>query len=195
MPQCPVNLVSQARLNDSNAFYNNEDWTLYLRSTRQPRQVLGYVPRINNSFIFETIPNQGIAIRLTRVEMTDNNSLYQWPKHAVYKTASPTKLTTWHARLGHMNFTWTTKYLKERGIPYTDDVSEDYYCDPCKMAKATKNYNRIPQEHASESFQEIHTDMVGQIKPTGFLNELYFFTFTDSYSRFTHVYTATRKHE
>lgn len=30
IPLCPANLVSQARLNDSNVFYNNEDWTLYL---------------------------------------------------------------------------------------------------------------------------------------------------------------------
>lgn len=37
--------------------------------------------------------------------------------------------------------------------------------------------------------------MIGAIKPTGFLDERYFFTFTDSYLRFTHVFTAIRKHE
>lgn len=37
--------------------------------------------------------------------------------------------------------------------------------------------------------------MIGVIKPIEFLDKQYFFTFTDSYSQFTHVYTAIRKHE
>lgn len=192
MPQCPANLVSQARLNDSNVFYNNENWTLYLRDTRQ---ILGYAPRINNSFVLKTIQNQDmIGVHLTRAT-TDVDAPYQWPEYAIYKTTSPIKLSTWHARLGHMNFAWTIKYLKGLNIPYTDDVTEDFFCDSCELAKATKKYNRNPQKRASEPFREIHTDMIGAIKPIGFLDERYFFTFTDSYSRFTHVYTAIHKHE
>lgn len=94
-----------------------------------------------------------------------------------------------------MNLNWTTKYLKTLDISYTDDVTKDFFCHSCEMAKATKRYNRDPQKHATELFREIHTDMIGDIKPIGFLDERYFFTFTDSYFRFTHVYTAIHKHE
>lgn len=178
MPQCPANLVSQARLNDSNVFYDNENWTLYLRETKQ---ILGSVPRVNNNFILKTIQNQDVGIHLTRTT-TDIDAPYQWPEYAIYKTTGPIKLSTWHARLGHMNFSWTTKYLNGLNIPYTDDITEDFFCDSCELAKATKKYNRVPQNRASEPFREIHTDMIGAIKPTGFLNERYFFTFTDSFS-------------
>lgn len=94
-----------------------------------------------------------------------------------------------------MNLIWTTKHLKNLNIPYTDDITEDFYCDSCKMAKVTKRYNQSLQVCPSEPFQKIHTNMVGPVKPMGFLGERYFFTFTDRYSRFTHVYTATCKHE
>ena len=63
------------------------------------------------------------------------------------------------------------------------------------MAKATKIYNCTPQDRDTEAFHYIHSDMVGPIKPTGFLEKLYFFTFTCDTTRFTHVYTAKCKHE
>ena len=198
LPQCPANLVSQARLNDSNAFYDNEDWTLYLRDSSLKRVTLGYIPRVNNSFILKTIQDQDVAVHLVSHDAIDVDSepYYQWPQHAVYKTSGPIKLSTWHARLGHMNFIWTTQYLKKLDIPYTNDAIKDsFFCHTCEMSKATKRYNREPQKHATEPFQEVHTNMIGQIKPTGFLGERYFFTFTDSYTRFTHVYTAVHKHE
>lgn len=43
------------------------------------------------------------------------------------------------------------------------------------------------------SFQEIHTDMVEKIKPKEMLNEIYFFTFTNAYSKYMHIYTAKTK--
>ncbi|MCJ1360593.1 MAG: hypothetical protein MMC33_010601, partial [Icmadophila ericetorum] len=41
MPQCPVNLISQARLNDAGIFHDNEDWTLYDKKTKR---IVGYAP-------------------------------------------------------------------------------------------------------------------------------------------------------
>lgn len=199
-PQCSVNLVSQARLNDAGVFYDNKEWTLYLaRREATSKQTIGYVPRVNNSFIFSTIEDQdSMAVRLTHDGTSSSDQdhlLYQWPEQAIYKMSGSIKLSAWHARLGHLNLTYTTKYLKDLNIPYTNDVLEDFYCHSCQMAKATKKYNQTPQTRATEPFQEVHTNMVGSIKPIGFLKEVYFFTFTDSYSRYTHVYTAVCKHE
>lgn len=94
-----------------------------------------------------------------------------------------------------MNFIWTTKYLKKLNISYVNDTSKNSYCDSCKRAKATKRYNQTPQEHFLELFQEIHTNMIGSIKPLGFSGEQYFSTFTKGHSRFTYIYTATHKHD
>ena len=69
-------------------------------------------------------------------------------------------------------------------------------CDNCQRAKATKIYNRHdPQKRASETYQFILTDLVGPINPVGFGGERYFFTFTDDSTRYTEVYTGTRKSE
>ena len=63
------------------------------------------------------------------------------------------------------------------------------------MGKAKKIYNRTRQEKATELFQKINSDLVGLIKPSGLLEELYLFTFTCDASRYTHVYTGHKKSE
>ena len=101
-------------------------------------------------------------------------------------------LTRWHQRLGHLNFAALKRHLAHHNIAYTDDA-EGYVCDSCEKAKATKRYNRTPQQRATKPYQFIHTDLVGPITPIGFGGERYFFTFTDDYTRTTETYTAERK--
>lgn len=68
-------------------------------------------------------------------------------------------------------------------------------CDSCERSKATKHYNRAPQQRAERAYQFIHTDLVGPITPISFGAEGYFFTFTDDYTRITGTYNAKRKSE
>ena len=63
MPQCPVNLISQGRLNNSGVHYNDESWCLYLKDSRN---VIGYVPRINNNYVFKTLDNPDMCHRIDR---------------------------------------------------------------------------------------------------------------------------------
>ena len=63
------------------------------------------------------------------------------------------------------------------------------------MGKAKKIYNRTRQEKATELFQKINSDLVGLIKPSGLLEELYLFPFTCDASRYTHVYTGHKTSE
>ena len=184
---CLANLVSQARLNDTGVHYNNISWTLFLKGNGKQ---IGYVPRVRNNFIFNLSINSTKGFCLGRTA-----NLVEMPEHTIFHTSKPSSLYTWHVRLGHFNIPGLRVFLKSLEISYSDDITEGFYCDACELAKATKIYNRVPQERATQPFHYIHTDMVGPIKPKGFLDEIYFFTFTCDATRFTHVYTAKTKSE
>lgn len=69
----------------------------------------------SNAAVASTIPNQqNVAIPLARIDVTDADSPYQWPEHAIYRTTRPTRLNTWHARLGHI--------LMEKEAPTIDHL-------------------------------------------------------------------------
>lgn len=101
-------------------------------------------------------------------------------------------LTTWHQRLGHLNFPALKKHLIRHGIKFIDDTR---VCDSCERSKATKQYNRIQEQRAERPYQYIHTDLVGPITPNGFGGKRYFFTFTDDHTRIIETYTAKKKSE
>ena len=183
IPQCPVNLVSLGLLNQHKVYFDNLNWNLFLLSTRD---IIGYAPRVNTNFMLKTLHTPDLAIQLTRIEA----DIFQWPETAIYHTSSKVKLTTWHARLGHLNISSCRKYLKGLDVSFLDDIKDDWYWSSCELGKATKQYNRSTQKKTEELFQKVHSDLVGPIKPLGLLNELYFFTFTCDASRYTHVYTG-----
>ncbi len=101
-------------------------------------------------------------------------------------------LTVWHKQFGHLNFPALRKHLAHHNICYTND---ECICNSCKRAKATKQYNCMPQERAKRPYQFVHMDLVGPITPVGFGAERYFFTFTDDHTRITETYTGRRKSE
>ena len=127
--------------------------------------------------------------------MQTDESTFQWPNTSVYHTSAITDLSTWHARLGHLNLIICRAFLKRLDVSYSDNVNKDWYCSSCELGKATKIYNRTPQERAIGIFQKVHSDLVGPIKPAGLLEEQYFFTFTCDASRYTHEYTGIKKSE
>lgn len=93
--------------------------------------------------------------------------------------------TTWTPELSSPK-----KLLKRHNIQYNDD---ELVCDSCERSKATKQYNRAPQQRAERPHQSVHTDFVCPIAPISFGAERYFFTFTDDYTRITKTYIAERK--
>ena len=101
-------------------------------------------------------------------------------------------LTVWHKIFGQLNFPALRRHLAHHNICYTDD---EHVCDSCKKAKATKQYNRTPQERAKRPYQFVHTDLVWSITPMGFGAERYFFTFTDDNTHIKENYTGRRKSE
>lgn len=89
IPECLVNLISLHRLNDLGVHCNNKTWERYIKKTRE---VIEYVPRINNSHVFTTMNtfnNPKTAIHLIRVD----NSVYHGLSVEIYFTRSKLPLT------------------------------------------------------------------------------------------------------
>ena len=183
LPHSPSNLVSLGLLYDAGIFHHNEDQTLYDLETQK---TLAFAERYKTSFLLHPLNLSATAVSLLR-----NNDVYEEPNvHQTHDENLP--LTRWHQRLGHLNFAALKRHLAHHNIAYTDD-GEGYVCDSCERAKATKRYNRTPEQRATKPYQFIHIDLVGPITPIGFRGERYFFTFTDDYIRITETYTAKQK--
>lgn len=103
-----------------------------------------------------------------------------------------TSLSTWHKWLGHINFPVFKFFLHRLKIEFNDD-SNGYICDSYQWTKTTKIYNRQPQKQVQWSYQFIHTDLENLIKPIGFLEEQYFFIFTNDCTTLIETYTNTKK--
>ena len=187
LPYSPCNLVSLGLLNNSGIYHDNENETLYEVKTRQ---VLAQAQRWRNSYLLRPLNLSDGAVNLLRVD----SSTYQPPNilQTTANSSSTYSLSTWHKRLGHINFPSLKTFLRRLGIAFNDD-SNGHLCDSCQRAKAAKVYNREPQKRAQRPYQFIHTDLVGPIKPVGFAGERYFFTFTDDCTRLTETYTGTKK--
>lgn len=164
LPNSPCNLVSLARLNDSDIYHNNENEMLYHLKTRR---VLAQAKRWKNSYLLKPLNLSDAAVQLLR---TDDDT-YQGPMVCQTSiTNAKLPLTTWHKRLGHLSFPSLQKHLQTLEIPFLEDA-RSFVCDSCQRAKATKIYNRTPQKRSEHPYQFIHTDLVGPISPTGFSGE------------------------
>ncbi len=146
LPSSPSNLVSLGLLNIQGIFYDNENKTLY---DKRMKETLAYAKRWRTSFLLHPL---NLSVSTTHLKQIDDD-MYEWPPHA-YRTSDSSKLplTTWHNRLGHLNFPSLKQHLHKLEINYIDN-SAKYVCDSCQRAKATKIYNRHdPQKQASEAY-------------------------------------------
>ena len=169
-------------------FLENENETLYDVDTKE---VLAQTKRWNNSFLLHSLNLSDAAVHLTKRQ----DKTYQWPilVHQTKLGTAKQTLSTWHKRLGHLNFRSLRSHLKRLNIVYTNKPDNQLVCDSCQRAKATKIYNRYPQERATRPYEFIHTDLIGPLTPQNFGGERYFFTFTDDFTRYTETYTGAQK--
>lgn len=153
------------------------------------RRVLAQAKQWKNSYLLKPLNMSDAAVHLLRID----DNVYQGSMVSQTSvTASNLPLTTWHKRLGHLNFPSLRRRLRTFEIPFIEDA-RDFVCDSCQRAKASKIYNCKPQKRSEHPYQFIHTDLVGPISPTGFSGERYFFTFTDDCTRHTETYTGAKK--
>lgn len=93
-----------------------------------------------------------------------------------------------HRRLGHLNF----QHMWKMGLEYPVDPRQ---CRPCHLCKGVQmNHPRVYPIKSTVPLQLVHSDICYPTIPDLHGNK-YFLTFTDDYSRFTHVYLLRNESE
>lgn len=80
-------------------------------------------------------------------------------------------------------------------MSYKDDIIAEFYYNTCELTKATKQYNQILKPCSEVKFSEIYTDFIKSIIPQDFQSKKYFFTFTNSATQETDIFTGLEKWE
>ena len=144
LPNSQSNLVSLGLLNNAGIYHHNEEETLYdLKS----RKTLAFAKRYKTSFLLHPLNLSAAAVNLLR-----NNEVYEGNGPSINQTQiGKLPLTLWHQRLGQLNLASLKKHLTRHNIEFVNDA-EGFVCDSCERAKATKQYNRTPQQRAKEPY-------------------------------------------
>ena len=73
IPQSPASLISLHKLNKAGFYWDNRSW--YLSDDKQGGQIVGYVPKWRQSWIFRLIDTniQDIAVSITAID----NQIFQ----------------------------------------------------------------------------------------------------------------------
>ncbi len=182
LPNSFSNLVSLDLLNNAGIYYHNEDQTLYNQSSKK---ILAFAERYKTSFLLHPLNLSSAAVNLLR-----EYEVYKGPE-ANQMQSNKLHLILWHQRLGHLNFIALKKYLTHHNIKFINDA-EGFICDSCERAKAKKQYNCSPQPIEQSLISTFTQTLLDQLCPS-VLEERYFFTFTNNYTRTTKTYTAKRK--
>ena len=184
LPNNPSNLASLGLPNEAGVYYDNKRQAVYDKISQK---LPAFAQRWEPSFLLHSLNHSVSTINLLKAE----DNIYQDAEPKIHQTQSDKlSLTILHKRFGHLNFPALRGHLAHHNICYSN---YDRVYNGCERAKATKYYNRTPQERAKRPYQFIHTDFVGPITPIGFGAERYFFTFKDNHTRITKTYTRKRK--
>ena len=111
-----------------------------------------------------------------------------------------TKLTDkekWHRALGHVNFHYLNKLIKNKlldGLPEKIENIE-MKCANCIESKMSNEPFENNRPKSTEILELIHTDLNGPHNTTGYSGEKYFLTFIDDYSKCARIYCIKNKSE
>ncbi len=144
LPNSPSNLVSLGLLDDAGIYHHNKDQTLYNLETRK---TLAFAERYKTSFLLHLLNLSAAAVNHLK-----NSEIYEEETPNVNQTTDKRlPLTRWHQRLGHLNFPALKRHLAHHNIT-SIEFTKGHMCDSCEKAKATKRYNRIPQQRATKPY-------------------------------------------
>lgn len=101
----------------------------------------------------------------------------------------------WHRSLGHVNFDYLEKIVKNKlldGLPEKIE-NVNFKCENCIKSKMSNLPFENDRSKATEILEIIHTDLNGPHPTTGYCGEKYFLTFIDDYSKCTQTYCIKTK--
>ena len=105
----------------------------------------------------------------------------------------------WHARFGHVNKRYIHDLVSKeltKGLSLKVSSKDVLDCEACTQGKMHRSsFPKQSQHRATKILELIHSDLCGpmQVNSTG--GSRYMLTFTDDYSRYTHVYFLKKKSE
>ncbi len=103
----------------------------------------------------------------------------------------------WHKRFGHLGIQNLKRLVTQRLVKglNSDLASELPFCGDCQAGKLTRLPFPSSQTTTEQPLELVHSDVCGKVTPTSLGGSQYFLTFTDDYSKYTHVYLIKHKDE
>lgn len=139
----------------------------------------------DNTFVGKGYSDQGLFVLNIAEIMNENTS------SSAYMIDS---FDMWHARLGHVNFSYIQK-MRNLGLINSSNKLCDKKCEICVETKLAKKPCPSVVERETELLGLIHTDL-GDLKQTMTRGgKRYYITFIDDFSRYTKVYLVRNKDE
>lgn len=107
-----------------------------------------------------------------------------------------TEKEKWHRNLGHVNFEYLEKLVKNKllnGLPKNLEKMEIKCANCLKSKMANLPFDNEPTTETSEILELVHTDLNGPYSTTGYGGEKYFLKFIDDFSKCTMTYCIKTK--
>lgn len=103
----------------------------------------------------------------------------------------------WHRALGHVNFQYLNRLVKNKLLDGLPDKIEntEMKCANCIESKMSNEPFENDRTKTTEFLELIHTDLNGPHNTTGYGGEKYFVTFIDDYSKCARIYCIKSKAE
>ena len=105
---------------------------------------------------------------------------------SIYSVGKQDKITFYHAKLGHINEV-DLRHMLKRLYNIKFDKNEHVQCDPCTIGKSKEKPFEGKLNKAKEPLEIIHSDIAGPINIGGEIEDKYFITFIDEFTRFNAV--------
>lgn len=103
--------------------------------------------------------------------------------------------TVWHKRLGHLSSLLLSKLRKMIEDPqHLPTSAEKQKCKDCLLAKSTKLPKTTPGSKTHAPLELIHSDLSGKFSIEARGGFLYYISFIDDFSRYTHLYLLKTKY-
>ncbi|EOY19734.1 Copia-like retrotransposable element, putative [Theobroma cacao] len=135
---------------------------------------------------------------LLTVKMKSNCFPVNWKefKHHAY-TCSSSDTTSWHKRLGHLNFHSLKLMHDEHLVENIPAIgSFNYICDTCQYGKQSKKpFPKQAKWRATQKLQLVHTDIGGPMMTASLSGNKFYLLFIDEFSRYCWVYFLKHKAE
>ena len=123
---------------------------------------------------------KNIAVNVSRINTNTYQLLIYYSFSILNNTpAKFEKLLIWHFWWAHLNFITLFNKLYKLQMDFLDNTFDNFICRLCELLKVFKQYNLFFWYILNMKYTKIYIDFDKSITPQKFLEEKYFFKFTN----------------